>query len=139
MRSADPPPLRDDIRARLAKLLGMLGSAHDGEVVAAGRMADRLVREAGATWFDVVAPALPRPMRAAPSEPDDPTPTDLDRIRRDWRYAAMWCLRHGGDLLRYKDRDFLHTIAAYRRRPSDPQLVWLQGLVERVLRAEGVA
>ena len=42
-------------RDRLAKLLGMLGSDHDGEVVSAGRHADALVRRAGLTWADVVS------------------------------------------------------------------------------------
>jgi hypothetical protein len=42
-------------RERLVKLLGMLGSEHDGEVVTAARRADALVRRAGLTWHDVVA------------------------------------------------------------------------------------
>src|SRR6516164_256598 len=37
-------------RERLARLLGMLGSAHDGEVVNAGRLAVRLLKSAGLTW-----------------------------------------------------------------------------------------
>jgi hypothetical protein len=41
-------------RARLAAVLGMCGSAHDGEALAAGRMADRLVRAAGSTWVQVL-------------------------------------------------------------------------------------
>lgn len=40
---------------RLAKLLGLLGSDHDGEVANAGRAADRLLRQAGLTWFDIIA------------------------------------------------------------------------------------
>ena len=43
-------------RERLIKLLGLLGSDHDGEIVAAGRMADALIRDAGVTWADVIAP-----------------------------------------------------------------------------------
>jgi hypothetical protein len=46
-------------RDRLAKLLGMLGSDHDGEVAAAGRHADALVRRAGLTWADVVSDRQP--------------------------------------------------------------------------------
>ncbi|HEY1301061.1 MAG TPA: hypothetical protein VGF07_11235 [Stellaceae bacterium] len=42
-------------RDRLGKLLGLLGSDHDGEVAAAGRMADALVRGAGLTWPAIVA------------------------------------------------------------------------------------
>jgi hypothetical protein len=43
-------------RERLTKLLGLLGSGHDGEIAAAGRMADALIRDAGVTWADVIAP-----------------------------------------------------------------------------------
>ena len=43
-------------RERLTKLLGLLGSGHDGEIAAAGRMADALIRNAGVTWADVIAP-----------------------------------------------------------------------------------
>ena len=39
---------------RLAKLLGMLGSDHDGEVCNAARLADALVRERGLRWDDVI-------------------------------------------------------------------------------------
>jgi hypothetical protein len=45
---------------RLAKLLGMVGSKHDGEALNAARAADKLVREAGLAWPDVIASsALP--------------------------------------------------------------------------------
>ena len=54
-------------RERLAKLLGMLGSEHDGEVVTAARRADALVRTAGLTWHDVVAAN-----GAQPHTPDEP-------------------------------------------------------------------
>jgi hypothetical protein len=40
----------------LVKLLGLLGSDHNGEIASAGRMADALIREAGVTWADVITP-----------------------------------------------------------------------------------
>ena len=43
-------------RERLIKLLGLLGSDHNGEIATAGRMADALIRDAGVTWADVIAP-----------------------------------------------------------------------------------
>lgn len=43
-------------RDKLAKMLGMLGSRHDGEVTAAGRSAHILLKDAGATWTEVLAP-----------------------------------------------------------------------------------
>jgi hypothetical protein len=41
-------------RDRLGKLLGMLGSRHDAEVVSAARMANTMVRDAEATWAEVL-------------------------------------------------------------------------------------
>ena len=38
----------------MIKLLGLLGSGHDGEIATAGRMADALIRGAGVTWADVI-------------------------------------------------------------------------------------
>ena len=66
-------------RERLARLLGMLGSAFDGEVANAGRLADKLVRGAGLTWPDIIAPALP--------SPDHRGDTAADPLR-DWRAMA---------------------------------------------------
>jgi hypothetical protein len=40
----------------LIKLLGLLGSDHNGEIAGAGRMADALIRDAGVTWADVIEP-----------------------------------------------------------------------------------
>ena len=51
----DLPPAERD---RLAKLLG---SDHDGEVLNAARLADRLVRDHGITWLDAItAPVDPQ-------------------------------------------------------------------------------
>ena len=44
-------------RKRLVKLLGLLGSEHDGEVVAAARLAERLRRSAGVSWSEMLQPA----------------------------------------------------------------------------------
>jgi hypothetical protein len=41
-------------RDKLVKMLGMLGSRHDGEVAAAGRSAHTLLTDAGTTWNEVL-------------------------------------------------------------------------------------
>lgn len=41
-------------RSILAKVLGMLGSSHDGEVVNAARKADELLKAKGTTWPEVL-------------------------------------------------------------------------------------
>ena len=43
-------------RDKLAKMLGMLGSRHDGEVAAAGRSAHTLLSDARTTWTEVLTP-----------------------------------------------------------------------------------
>jgi hypothetical protein len=47
-------------RGRLVKLLGLLGSDHDGEVLNAARQVERLRRDARLTWSDILAGAGPR-------------------------------------------------------------------------------
>jgi len=55
---------------RLVRILGMLGSDHDGERAAAALAADRLVRGSGWTWWDLLAPArVSRPVRSQWADP----------------------------------------------------------------------
>ena len=42
---------------RLARIIAMGGSGHDGEALAALRLADHSIRAAGMTWHDVLLPA----------------------------------------------------------------------------------
>jgi hypothetical protein len=47
---------------KLARLLGMLGSSHDGEALTAARLAQRLLATANVTWVELIAvPAAPTP------------------------------------------------------------------------------
>jgi hypothetical protein len=50
-------------RVRLIKLLGPLGFAQNGEIASTGRMADALIKDAGVTWADVIAPDAVRPQQ----------------------------------------------------------------------------
>jgi hypothetical protein len=47
--------LSEPDRTRLVRLLGMLGSDHQGERANAGALADRFIRERELTWEQVVA------------------------------------------------------------------------------------
>lgn len=42
-------------RRRLIALLGMIGSAHDGEILNAARLAQRLIGSEGLTWEEVLS------------------------------------------------------------------------------------
>ncbi|HYE52007.1 MAG TPA: hypothetical protein VEB20_20600 [Azospirillaceae bacterium] len=48
--------MRRSQRIRLARVLGMLGSDHAGERASAALAADRLVKAAGTTWWQLLSP-----------------------------------------------------------------------------------
>lgn len=91
----------------LARLLGMIGSAHDNEALTAARMADRFVRELGLRWPDVffVAP--------------------------QWQHMAKACREHI-HVLSDREADFIQSIARLRRMPTDRQLAWLRLIYKRI-------
>jgi hypothetical protein len=122
MRGVEQPQLKVETRHRLARVLGMIGSAHDNEALAAARMADRLVRGEGLTWFDVLAT----------TEPCIDVLMDWP-VR--WQAAARFVADDGPGLVREKDLTFAETVAQYQHRPTDKQLIYLRDLVRRVLEA----
>jgi len=105
-------------RDRLVKLLGMLGSAHDGEVAAAGRAADRLVREAGLRWPDII----PAANRDAP----------------DIASAISIAIRFE-NLLTDWESQFVRSLRRQRRPASDKQRAILAEIIDKVKRAEARA
>ena len=63
-----PALLQPDYRDRLVKLLGMLGSDHDGERATAARMVEEHRRKCGLSWHEIVIPAPAEETRAPPGE-----------------------------------------------------------------------
>jgi hypothetical protein len=113
-------------RERLARILGMMGSDHDGEALAAARLAERLRREADATWSEIIVPTLP--------PPDDPAPAF--RTPDD----AIDYLRDHPDLLTPWERGFIRSLAERRRaRLSDKQLAVLARLAVKCRRSARAA
>ncbi len=49
-----PSPIDRATRAKLVKILGLLGSRHNAEVVVAARRAERLRTELGCSWSDLL-------------------------------------------------------------------------------------
>ena len=119
-------------RDRLTRLLGMLGSDFDGEVLNAARLADRLVREQGITWFDILATSSLTPVPRQESR-QPPWQDVLRDWPAGWQAASRLCATHGHGIIRPKDLDFAAKIAGYTHRPSEAQLVWLRDITERVL------
>jgi hypothetical protein len=92
-------PLDPATAAKLVKLLGMLGSNHDGEVAAAGRAVHKLVQTRGLHWLDVITPE----------------PETLVQWREpgqgDWLDAVMVCVFTRGAPLTAWDKKFLISIS----------------------------
>lgn len=91
-------PLPSSETTKLAKLLGLLGSAHDGEVVNAARKAHELVRKHDATWHDVVGARN----------------TDWDEAQRIPHHALVPELLKARDVLTTFERKFLLGILAFQ-------------------------
>jgi hypothetical protein len=78
-------------RARLAKVLSMMGSLRDGEVLAAARLAETLRSQSGNTWYELLG-ANPH--------------------RDDWHDLIIRCLDHP-DLLTGWEIDYLHSLRGF--------------------------
>lgn len=121
---ASAPQLRMMVdRERLCKLLGMLGSAHDGEIAAAGRADDALVRRAGLTWAAIIAPPqLPVPVSDIGDE------TSFASTRE----ALEFCLRYQAGLTDW-EISFCRSLWRQRKPATAKQVAVLQAIVAKVL------
>jgi hypothetical protein len=123
MQSNSRAPVDQATVTRLVKLLGMLGSAHDGEIAAAGRKASEYIRQHRLQWSDVIA----APRLAPPSPPPRPA----------WQWVRPW-QKMVGHLqvhrveLSAREREFIDTLATWRREPTSRQYDWLSALYARV-------
>jgi hypothetical protein len=115
-----PPALT----AKLVKVLGLLASDHDGEVAAAGRRANALLKGAGLTWDQVLAPVV-----SPPKSPHRPP-------RRRWRRpaspsdAAALCLQWP-EVLTDWETDFCRSLVG-RHRTSPRQSEVLNRITAKV-------
>jgi len=112
-------------RDRLTRLLGMLGSAYDGEVANAGRLADKLVRSAGLTWRDIIAPIPHGP-------PNDDT--TADPLRGNWRAMGTACARFP-HLIDKWEWQFLSGLQRFPRLSAKQRAILIRIVVR--LRAAG--
>ena len=151
---------------KLSKLLGMLGSAHDGEAASAGRLADAMIRDAGMMWPDFIkaveerfalldiAENLSAKLDRANAEiirlsanggqnsfgPDlwEPAATS----RSDTAKRAQWALDMGAAERVWwsaRERTFLYEMVGWRGRPSSNQKARLDSLVKRCAMSTGEA
>ena len=108
---------------RLAKLLGMLGSQHDGEVLAAARKCCEFLRSRNLQWRDVLGGSSTVKMRQTYRREPPAKHTFT------WREKAMRCSFSIG--LRSREREFLENILL-RRSLTEKQQQWLDDIYDRL-------
>lgn len=101
-------------RSRLTKLLGMLGSDHQGERDNAALAAHKLVKQHGLTWEAVVMP-----------------PRAREPLMGIWRATVAACLERPGSL-RPWEAGFLRDLSRFRRLSTKQRYV-LEEISGRVL------
>lgn len=102
-------------RNTIAKLLSMIGSAHDGEALAAARKAHELVQAKGATWGEALGLGEAPPVS---SEPEHVT-IARDLLVRGKRSTTAW------------ERKFLMGVLAFKSL-SPHQRQTLDGIAAKV-------
>jgi hypothetical protein len=108
-------------REMLAKLCGMFGSDHAGERANAAAAADKLVRQAGLRWPDVILPLLPAP----------PRKRDLASLDDVLRYCDECA-----DALTPWERQFAASLRRQRSPISGKQAAILDQIIEKLRRAQ---
>jgi hypothetical protein len=109
-RRACGKTLDPETATKLAKLCGLFGSHHDGEVAAAARKVHQIVRSHGFVWGDIIVWAKP----ASPIE---------DLIDE--------CLRDGEGIINHWEEGFLRGVRG-RDHLTRKQLAKLDDIVAKV-------
>jgi hypothetical protein len=111
------------IAPQLGKLVLMLSSNHDGEIVATARAIDRVLRSHRLDWHDF-AQAICLPAPAA--RPCDDA---------DWRDLLAFCASRM-NRLNSREREFLRSIAQWRgQNLTERQRNWLEAIADKLRNA----
>jgi hypothetical protein len=110
------------IAPTLAKLIRMLSSDRDGEVIASIHAMRRVLASVGLSLHDL-ADAIELPNRAS----------QYDDYADDWRVMAS-CARHS-HLLSEREISFVTTMTRWRGNPSRKQAEWLEAIYDRIREA----
>jgi hypothetical protein len=110
----------DQAAPKLRKLLLMLSSNQDGEVISAARAIGRALQSANADWHDLAGRLLdPRP---------SPPPPPLG-----WKAKRKFCLRHE-HLLRPREHQFVLGLGNWDGDLTEKQEAWLSSIYARIRR-----
>jgi hypothetical protein len=113
----------DQVAPKLRKLLLMLSSNKDGEVVNAARAIERTLRAANADWHD-----LTERLSAPRSPPPPPPPPPAS-----WEAKRNFCLKHD-NLLREREHAFVLGLGDWDGELTGKQASWLNAIYSRLKR-----
>jgi hypothetical protein len=113
-----------DIAPRIAKLLRLFASDKPGEVAASAQALRRVLGSANLDLHDLANVVEFSARREAPQVASATADDD------DAREMIKRCCERS-ELLSAKERAFVHSMAKWRGRPTEPQMAWLSFLYER--------
>jgi hypothetical protein len=112
---------------RVSKLVLMLSSQHDGEIVSAARALSRTLKSSGADFHDLIAGLTQPKLQPHASAHAGASGDEL----KDWREMRKVCLRNP-DRLRDRERQFLEGIGNWVGDLTPKQFDWLKSIYQRV-------
>ena len=127
------------ILPKLSKLIPMLSTDQDGELVAAARAIGRALQGVGLDFHDLAhAFDTPRIVERVVYR-DRPVPTKpADAPPETWGELAQW-LKIRSRKLQQHEADFIRDMAAQAwisREPSEKQKNWMRSLYSKLMRSE---
>jgi hypothetical protein len=117
--------ISEKTRPRLAKLLLMLSSPRDGEVLNAARLITHTLKNSGADWHDLTAGLLAAPVKTETGS------SDGDGDAGDWRVTRGFCLKYK-NRLSARELDFVNSLGRWRGSLTPKQSDWLEAIYERI-------
>lgn len=116
------------ITPKLSKLIPMLATEYDGEVVATVRAISRTLEGAGMDFHSLVEALCEPKLISAPPSPPKPEPASQPKSLWD---IAIWLRAHATHRMTYKEQKFVMDMATrlgMGRRASTKQENWLRSI-----------
>lgn len=104
--------LTEQQRVRLSRLCGMFGSQFEGERATAAAMADKLLKESGLTWSDVLS--QPQPQEEPRAQKD----------RSQHQAMAAWILANKRTFLSDWEISFLNSLVHWKTLSAKQKAVF---------------
>jgi hypothetical protein len=116
------------VAPKLSKLIPLLSSDRDGEVIAAVRAIDRTLKSAGLDLYDFAKAVTAPKTIVVYGGSDEPEPAPQPTSLRD---IAVWLRTHVATRMNYKEQQFVSEMATrltMGRQVSEKQQNWLRNI-----------